>query len=165
VSIPFFGIGSATPSPVSVCYCLSPWTQRGEEQHPCGRGVWEDPIRTTGKKARHSVYSVGMYSMYLLVSQPVHAHKLFYNNECVKSQPLNGEVFLERFTFKLFLADGKNPDFFPKIKSSRLHKYNILPGNLVSGIWWPSWWLKYSTWKPCQVHIHGWLSGLRRPNT
>jgi hypothetical protein len=40
--------------------------------------------------------------------------------------------FLERFTCKLFFADGKNPDFFPKINSSRLHKYNILPGNLVS---------------------------------
>ncbi len=39
--------------------CLPSWTHRGEDQHSfVGEGVG-NPIPTTGKKARHSVYSVG----------------------------------------------------------------------------------------------------------
>ncbi len=44
---------------IIVRVCLPPWTQMGEEQQSLkGEGVG-DPIRTTEKKAWHSVYSVG----------------------------------------------------------------------------------------------------------
>jgi hypothetical protein len=50
------GLGPPTPSPRSDCVS-PPWTQRREEQ-PSLAGEGRDPIRTTGKKAWHSVYSV-----------------------------------------------------------------------------------------------------------
>jgi hypothetical protein len=54
---PFVGIGSPHTLPVKRVFLL-PWTQRGEEQHFLVGERVGDPIRTTGKKAWHSVCSV-----------------------------------------------------------------------------------------------------------
>jgi hypothetical protein len=55
---PFVGIGSSHPLPRKrVRVCLSPGPKGGEQHTLAGEG-WGDPIRTTGQKAWHSVYSV-----------------------------------------------------------------------------------------------------------
>ncbi len=60
---PFVGIGSPPPSHVSECVSpLAP--KRGRSNTPLrvrGVGHWRDPIRSTGKKAWHSVFSVVPY--------------------------------------------------------------------------------------------------------
>ncbi len=53
---PFVGIRFPTPSPASEG--SPPWTQKGEGQHFLAGERVGDPIRTTGKKAWHSVCSV-----------------------------------------------------------------------------------------------------------
>jgi hypothetical protein len=61
---PLVGIGSPTPSPTSEC--VSPLgTKGGSITLPRGVREWGDPIRTIGKKAWHSVYSL----VYILVKQ------------------------------------------------------------------------------------------------
>jgi hypothetical protein len=54
---PFVGIGS----PHTISHnrvCPFPWTQGGRSNTPLRVRRWVDPIRTTGKKGWHSVYSV-----------------------------------------------------------------------------------------------------------
>jgi hypothetical protein len=58
VSVPSSELGPPTP-PAHARVC-PPWNHRGEEQHSLAGEVVGDPIRTTGKKAWHSVYSVGL---------------------------------------------------------------------------------------------------------
>ncbi len=51
--------------------CLPPWIQRGREQHSlAGEGVG-GPIRTTGQKARHSVYAA---IIFILSSEDAECH-------------------------------------------------------------------------------------------
>ncbi len=58
---PFVGITVGSPPPPPQARVTPPWTQKGEEQHflEGERVGW--PIRTTGKKALHSVYSVSYH--------------------------------------------------------------------------------------------------------
>ncbi len=53
---PIVGIGSPIPS--SVSECVFPLGPKGGQHSLAGEGE-RDPIRTTGQKAWHSVYSVG----------------------------------------------------------------------------------------------------------